>query len=1132
MIRRAVLAVVGVVAILVLLLTLLLGTERGTRWALNMAAEALPLEINIADVSGTFLSVIEIPLIRYRDGDRDVAIHDVSVNIDWTAMSFTNVAIERLAARQVNLTSLSEQAPEPTPLEFGVPELPIRIAVTQIDLGSLQLDDILIEAIALSEVRARGRELQLGAASATVAQVSAAVQNVKVDFGGGVPLSGDFDWQLAGSRWSGSGAVSGSLVSLDVQHQLEGDAQIATRGSIQLWQRIDPVFDLVNEFSELRYADWTASDGQVQLTGTLDAFKTSFASTVAGASLPSATIRGTATGSLQGLVDLNAAVDVDAASLHVLGDIAWAPAFSLDIAVASSGIDPSNFATVPAGALDAELRLRASSVEDFLVDVVSLTGQWNGRATSAFGLFSRQGTSWRCDGCRVSVGNNLLLVNGGLSGRTIDSSIDIEAPALDQLWPGIAGSLRSEGQLRGSLSLPVLSGHATGNKLAFNEWSLGELSVASTRSTAQDMNVAVTIADLARADTIFGGGRLEFAGELENFAVSVDWLLHDYAATADLRLVVEDEGLSGAIDTATLSEPISGTWKLDQTTDFVIRPDTQRLAAASWSNGDASLRHEEVVLGPDLKHVAASLSNVPLDILNFALPDNIRIEGRLDATVDLQYGVLGWNGELDWSQRDTVLRFIATDDEYAGKIAEARASLFLENNAATLNAFVVSEQGTQAQLEASLTELSSEAGLHARLRLSGERWAWVPRLFPEIDDFGGSIRSDIVASGPVLSPDLQGELTLSNGAVAIPGLNLPLQDINLKLSGSSSGDDMAIKGEARSGDGVVSLDGRLLDVTSNLPSLNLHLVGDRATLLNWEDYLLIASPDLEFSGDLTGIHVGGSVAMDKADIRVRKLPEGAVSPSDDVAVEGREVAAPNRIRVSGEVALTLGKDIHVSAFGLDTNLEGQLRFIVAEGREPQGVGELRLVGGVFEAYGQKLEIETGTMVFTGPLDDPLINVRAIRKIESIDNTVIAGIELTGRTTDLQSRLFSDPSMSQADTLSYLVIGRPLADATAADGSNLSDSAYSLGLRQAAQITNQIGQTVGLDEFRVDGKNQNTTELIAGKHVNSRLYARYAFGVFSRIGKLLLRYKLNDSFAVEIGAGEHQSMDILYTIEKE
>ena len=600
----------------------------------------------------------------------------------------------------------------------------------------------------------------------------------------------------------------------------------------------------------------------------------------------------------------------------------------------------------------------------------------------------------------------------------------------------------------------------------------------------------------------------------------------------NVNIAIDNEVVSGLINTASLTEPVSGTWSLDAPTHFTIGPESQMLAAGSWSNDTAELRHERVERQQDMFSVAASLSNVPLGVLNGFLPDKVQLMGRVNATVDLQHGVDGWNGNIDWRQRDTAVRITASeDDRFDGEFQEVHASVWLSNSAPKIKASLKSGQSVEAILEASLDELSSDAKLQARFQFSGDSWEWVPRLFPKIDDFAGSINADVQASGVLHSPDLQGEVSWADGTLAVPDLNLPLKEIELTMTGSNAG-DMTVSGAARSGEGVLRVNGRLENVVSASPSFNIKVSGNQATLLNWEDYLLVASPDLEFSGDTRGVHVTGNVAMDKAEINVRGLPEGAVAPSDDVVVVGRESDTPRKTRVTGEVDILLSDDIHLKAFGLDTNLEGQLGFIVAEGREPRGVGELRLVDGVFEAYGQKLEVETGTMTFTGPLDDPLIEVRAIRKIESISGSVVAGINLSGRAQEIQTSLFSDPSMSQADILSYLVIGRPLEEATAADGSNLSSSAYSLGLRQAAVIVGQIGQSVGLDELSVGGSNQNTTELIAGKQVSSKVYARYAYGVFSQVGTLLIRYKLTDSFSIEIGAGESQSMDILYTVEKE
>lgn len=122
-------------------------------------------------------------------------------------------------------------------------------------------------------------------------------------------------------------------------------------------------------------------------------------------------------------------------------------------------------------------------------------------------------------------------------------------------------------------------------------------------------------------------------------------------------------------------------------------------------------------------------------------------------------------------------------------------------------------------------------------------------------------------------------------------------------------------------------------------------------------------------------------------------------------------------------------------------------------------------------------------------------------------------------------------MGEADALSYLVIGRPLAQATEAEGGNLSGAAIGLGLKQATRITEQIGQTIGLDQLSLTGDGGDNTALIAGKQISPELYARYVYNVFSRLGTLLVQFKLSQHLTLEASAGETQSIDVLYSIEK-
>ncbi len=117
-------------------------------------------------------------------------------------------------------------------------------------------------------------------------------------------------------------------------------------------------------------------------------------------------------------------------------------------------------------------------------------------------------------------------------------------------------------------------------------------------------------------------------------------------------------------------------------------------------------------------------------------------------------------------------------------------------------------------------------------------------------------------------------------------------------------------------------------------------------------------------------------------------------------------------------------------------------------------------------------------------------------------------------------------------LLILWFGRPLSQATESDGGELSNAAIALGARQASQITQQIGQAVGLDQLAITGAGGEATALVAGKQVNSRLHARYAYGVFSRLGTLLLKYRLSRRLTLEAGSGEEQSIDLLYQVESQ
>lgn len=137
-----------------------------------------------------------------------------------------------------------------------------------------------------------------------------------------------------------------------------------------------------------------------------------------------------------------------------------------------------------------------------------------------------------------------------------------------------------------------------------------------------------------------------------------------------------------------------------------------------------------------------------------------------------------------------------------------------------------------------------------------------------------------------------------------------------------------------------------------------------------------------------------------------------------------------------DIDVEVGRDkLSFSGFGLTANLLGHVHI----GDNLDTRGELSLADGRYRAYGQRLTIRRARLLFAGPIDQPYLDIEAIRKVDD----VIAGIRLSGSAEQPTTKVFSEPAMSQEQALSYLVLGRPLGN-TGEDNNMLAEAALGLG----------------------------------------------------------------------------------------
>ncbi|MFP5374350.1 MAG: translocation/assembly module TamB domain-containing protein, partial [Gammaproteobacteria bacterium] len=321
-----------------------------------------------------------------------------------------------------------------------------------------------------------------------------------------------------------------------------------------------------------------------------------------------------------------------------------------------------------------------------------------------------------------------------------------------------------------------------------------------------------------------------------------------------------------------------------------------------------------------------------------------------------------------------------------------------------------------------------------------------------------------------------------------------------------------IAGSVRSGRGVLAVDGSLGWRGDGVP-LVLNLRGRDVLVSDTRDLYAVADPEVtvRYSAGQP-IEVTGTVAVPEALIDLERLDRG-VSPSPDVVILDPVEPGDDGIAtpLALDLTLVLGEDVRMRGFGLDGGLDGRLRVRQRPGRQMTASGQLQ-VDGRYRAYGQRLDITRGSLVWTGgPVGDPVLDIRAERDL----GDVTVGVAVRGRASAPQATVWSNPATSQSEALSYLALGRPLSAVSGAerDQLNAANAALSAG---GSLIASQLAASIGLDDAGVlQSRALGGSVFGVGKYLSPRLYVGYGVSLLGTGQVLTLKYLLRRGFDIEI-----------------
>lgn len=779
----------------------------------------------------------------------------------------------------------------------------------------------------------------------------------------------------------------------------------------------------------------------------------------------------------------------------------------------------------------------------------------------------------------LHLGGNVVAARGafGSGHETLDWRID--APQLAALGPDFGGVLRGSGTLSGTMDTPSLTASIDGQNIR----AMGTQSVKQLHATAKlgagrgaadplALDVAVTDYSSSTTDkqgnvntTHIAAARLTSTGTRGAHTIQASARGDTFDAALAVHGGLTGNAWNGTVDTLKNSGRYAMT---------LAAPTPLRIAGAPGT-GLAGLANPEQIAfnGATIKlpagavtidslvktgprwNTRGSASGVPVSYLgqaSDAVRDNLRGDLTLGAQWAIDLRAPATPGAVP-ALNGSVHVFREKGDLIAGDVTPVALGLRQLDLRADVGGGALRAQfavdgarvGT-ARVDATAQLLQGRVDNDSPLKLTASAnlasLAWMSPLLGQPGlEVDGALRLAIDGTGTVGAPTLNGSVEGDGLAVRWPDQGVRLR--NGQLRAVLAGDELQLQRLALEGNSGHATASGFVRFAGGEATMNLNLVADKLEALSRPDRTVVLSGQASVVRDAHQFRVEGNFKADRA--LVELAPQDRPTISDDVIVLGRGNAAPAQARKEAAVPLTidltadLGDDFHLRGMGVDAYLAGAVQVQKVGARPPHINGTVRTVSGTYAAYGQRLTIERGVITFSGPYDNPSLDILAVRKPPAGDQlsetNVQAGVQVRGTALSPTAKLVSTPNVSDSDKLSWLVLGHGMEATTGNEADVLSAAAGALlgGKGGTGGITSKLANSLGVDELGVrQGAGQasglENTVVTVGKRISSRLYLSFEQGAATASSIVRVRYKINPRITLQLQTGTNTALDILYS----
>jgi translocation and assembly module TamB len=787
---------------------------------------------------------------------------------------------------------------------------------------------------------------------------------------------------------------------------------------------------------------------------------------------------------------------------------------------------------------------------------------YDGFPLTGDGLVELAGARLLPSNASLSIAGNDVELHGSFGGPGDRLRFHVDAPRLDRLGFGVAGTVLADGDLTGSLAHPDVTlsydarsvtiganriGAATG-KARIRDGATGALEFSTD---ARDIHAGA--ADLATLTAHVTGTRAKHAFDAQAKGLvsgrAVDMALAGTGGITDTRDGARWEGVlarltNRGLPAVELQAPSTLSAARERltvgATRLMIEGATLDLKSFAYDHGAISSKGSASNLSAArLIAIRQTLTGTPSRLSSDLMLDAdwdftlgrtasgyARIERRSgDATLSTGYGAsalgitaLSARADFEQGRRLTIATHAA-----ASRIGKLDAS--------------VSAALTPDPARGGLLGLGSDAPLAGKIAFDVPQLKNTGGLFGPSYVLDGHLALNLSLGGTRAKPTVSGALVGDGLSATLVDQGVQLKEGVVRVALTENLVDLQ-QVEFHGGDGTLRATGKIR-LDQDEPDLTARIEADKLELF--------AAPDrqLSLSGGATmanggpggGLEINGKFKIDHALFDLPEQP--APRLSDDVVIVRDHVlvrGAPpkpteptnkpvGRFAPRASVDIDLGNNFRFRGQGADLGLRGTVTALSAPNQPLRAIGNVRVTeGSTYTSFGRKLAIENGYFTFNGPVANPGINILAMRRNQEVE----AGVQVTGTVRAPVVKLVSEPNVADNEKLSWLLFGHGTDQ-----GNNLGQqSSMTTALALLGSATGKrVAQTVGLDEFSVGRSEVGLTDsqvVMLSRAINERLVLGYEQGLQSASNAFKATVNLSRFWSIALYTGTFQGIDFNYT----